>query len=347
MGEPVRVAQVGVLHSHAAAYRESLLHLPEARLVACYDPDPAAARARLEPALADVPLYDRLPELLARERPEAVLVTLPSDAEPAAVVACADAGVHCFVEKPVARSAAELAPVEEAIRRNGVAFHLGYTRRFTAPGSALRGLVEQGLLGEIRSVEGRWITTSVRSRDPAHYAFSRARSGGGILHWLGCHWLDLMRYVTGLEVVGVSGVLATLSGEAVDVEDTAALSLRFANGAVGSLHAAYTTGGDDLYFGLRGALGWARWERSLPEITAYSEHPLWNAAPRRTLTFRLPATPGYGGAAGRESVRRFFAAFREGKAPMFTTEDARRVLEVLDAAAESSRTGRYVPLGPG
>jgi predicted dehydrogenase len=347
MAEPVRVAQLGVLHSHAAAYRESLLHLPEARLVACYDPDPAAARARLGPALAALPLYDRLPELLARERPEAVLVTLPSDAAPAAVVACADAGAHCFVEKPVARGAAELAPVEDAVRRNGVAFHLGYTRRFTAPGSTLRALVEQGLLGEIQSVEGRWITSSVRSRDPGHYAFSRARSGGGILHWLGCHWLDLMRYVTGLEVVGVSGVLATLSGEAIDVEDTAALAPRFANGAVGSLHAAYTAGGDDLSFVLRGSRGWARWERSLPEITAYSEHPRWSAAPRRTLTFQLPALPGYGGAAGHESIRRFFAAFREGGAPMFTTEDARRVLEVLDAAAESSRTGRYVTLGQG
>ena len=226
-------------------------------------------------------------------------------------------------------------------------FHLGYTRRFTAPGSTLRTLVEQGLLGDIQSVEGRWITTSVRSRGPGHYAFSRAHSGGGILHWLGCHWLDLMGYVTGLEVAGVAAVLETRSGEAIDVEDTAALLLRFANGAVGSLHAAYTAGGDDLYFGLRGALGWARWERSLPEITVYSEHPSWSAAPRRTLNFHLPAVRGYGGAAGHQSIRRFFAAFRDGTPPMFTTADARRVLEVLDAAAESSRSGRYVPLGHG
>lgn len=315
--------------------------------MACYDPDLDAARALLLPALADLPLYDSLPELLARERPEAVLVTLPSDVAPAAVVACADAGVHCFVEKPVARTAAELAPLEEAIRRSGVTFHLGFTRRFTAPGSTLRSLVEQGLLGEVQSVEGRWITSSVRSRGAGHYAFSRARSGGGILHWLGCHWLDLMCYVSRLEVAGVSAVMETRSGEAIDVEDTAALSLRFANGAVGSLHAAYTTGGNDLYFGVRGDLGWAHWDRSLPEITAYSEHPSWSVAPRRTLTFELPAVRGYGGAAGRQSLRSFFAAFRDGVPPMFTTADARRVLEVLDAAAESARSGRYVPLGHG
>ena len=101
MAKPVRVAQVGALHSHAADYRESLLHLPEARLVACYDSDLAAARARLGPALADLPLYDQLPELLVGERPEAALITLPSDAAPAAVVACADAGVHCFVDFPL------------------------------------------------------------------------------------------------------------------------------------------------------------------------------------------------------------------------------------------------------
>lgn len=183
-----------------------------------------------------------------------------------------------------------------------------------------------------------------RAPGPRHFLFSRARSGGGILHWLGCHWLDLLRYVTGLEVADVSALLDTRAGDAIDVEDTAVVALRLANGALGSLHAAYSSGPGDLFFGVRGSLGWARWEQSRPEITVRSEHPSWSAAPERTITFTLPAVGGYGGAAGLASLGRFIASFRGEALPMFDVADARRVLEILDAAHRSAATGRLVPI---
>jgi len=186
----------------------------------------------------------------------------------------------------------------------------------------------------------------MRMRAPDHFLFSKERSGGGILHWLGCHWIDFMRWVSSAEVAEVAAMMDTLSGTAVDVEDTASLCLRYTNGMVGSLHCSYVTdqATDQLFFGLRGTMGWVHWERSGPEFVARSTHPAWMAAPSRVLRFEPEPMGGYGGGTGVVALRRFIASFREGASPAFTTDDALRVLEVLDAAHESASTGRCVAL---
>lgn len=342
----VRLAVVGVNHPHAAGFRENLLLMPEVEIVALYDPAPDVARRLVQPVLRGLPFYDDLPALLREQRPEAVLIALPNDATPDAIVHSARAGAHVFAEKPCARTAAEFAPAAAAIAQAGVRFGTGYLRRVSPIGEAIRQAVADGLLGRLISVEARWITTSVQMRDPTHFLFSGARSGGGILHWLGCHWLDFTRWVTGAEVTEVAAVLEALSGEAIGVEDTAALALRYENGMIGSLHAAYVTdkATDQLFFGLRGTLGWVVWERSGPECTIHSTHPAWRAAPTRVLRFEPDLGGGYGGAAGILLLRRFIASFREGAPLLFTPDDARRVLQVLDAAHESAKSGRRIAL---
>lgn len=343
--DKVRLAQIGVNHPHATPWRESLLLMPEVDVVAFYDPVPAA-RKLLPESLEARPFYADLAQLLAAERPEAVLICLPNDVTSPAIAQCARAGAHILAEKPCARTASEFLPAAEAVRAAGVQFATGFVRRVTAAGRTIKGIVDDGLLGRLTSVEARWITTSVRKRDPSHFLFSQEHSGGGILHWLGCHWLDFIRWSTTSEVSEVSAVLGTLSGEAIGVEDTAALALRYSSGMIGSLHCAYVTdkATDQLFFGLRGTLGWLYWERSGPEIVVRSTHPSWASAPTRVLRFEQDPVGGYCGADGVAALRAFVASFREGAKPVFGTDDILRILELLDAAHESERTGHRVSL---
>ena len=223
-------------------------------------------------------------------------------------------------------------------------FTTGYLRRLAPAGVAIKDIIDQGLLGRLVSVEARWITTSVARRNPSHFLFDRVRSGGGMLHWLGSHWIDFMRWSTASEVAEVAAVMGTLSGEPIDVEDTAALALSFDTGMIGSLHVAYTTdkATDQLFFGLRGTLGWVNWERSGPEIEVRSTHPAWGAGQTRVLRCTADPAEGYAGAVGLTALRRFIASFREGAVPVFTPDDSLRVLEVVDAARQSAQTGRRV-----
>ena len=344
MTDPVRFAKVGVDYPHADGYLDSLLLMPEVEVVALYDSDPGAAEGLVPPELKGRPLYDDLGDLLAKERPEAALITLPNDVTPGVIAEVAEAGAHMFAEKPCARTASELTPALEAVQKAGVQFATGFTRRVSPVGRAIKDLVDTGVLGRLVSIEASWVTSNVFQRDPSHAMFSAERSGGGILHWLGCHWLDFMRWSTSAEVTEVAAIADTVGGAPIDVEDTASLSLRYGNGMIGSLHCSYVMDKvpHQLFFGLRGTDGWVRWEQSGPEIEVRSTRPEWAPALTRVIRFEPDPLGGYEGGEGILALRRFIAAFRDGAAPVVGLDDVLRVLEVVDAAHESARTGRRI-----
>ena len=184
-----------------------------------------------------------------------------------------------------------------------------------------------------------------RQRGPESWLFDPALSGGGILNWLGCHWFDLMRYLTTSEVAQVAAIEANVSGDAVAVEDAASVSLRFANGMIGSLHTGYLTDGDgEVAIALRGSSGWATWDVGAGRCTIKSAHPAWESAPRRTFDIPTATLPGYG-AEGLALMKAFAAAIR-GEGPSgYTIDDAIRALQIVEAAHESAHTGRTVALG--
>jgi predicted dehydrogenase len=188
----------------------------------------------------------------------------------------------------------------------------------------------------------------VQRRDPNHWFFQREMTGGGILHWLGCHWIDLFNLVSGSEAQSVNAMLETRSGEAIDVEDVASVSLAYESGMVASLHCAYVleSGTDQVSIRFAGTKGWMSWDGVGPELHVRSAHPAWATAPNRILRFEPDPAPGYGGAMGMAAMRTFISSFREGTAPEFTTRTILRVLEVLDAAQRSSREQRRVDVVP-
>jgi predicted dehydrogenase len=347
----IRLALVGIEHPHGAGYRQSLMLVPEIEVTAAYDPHPDQARMRLPTAWQNVSVYSDLSVLFEQEKVDAALITLPNDQTPEAIIQAAQAGVHVFAEKPCARTASEFRPAAAAIQEAGVQFATGYLRRVSPVGEQIKQAVEDDFLGRLVSVEARWITTRVGGIEPVHrsadhFLFQRARSGGGILHWLGCHWLDFMRWVSNANVTEVGAILDAFSPAGIDVEDTAALALRFDNGMIGSLHCSYVTdqATDQLFFGLRGHKGWLTWERDRDEVTIHSNDPRWFTASTREWRYQPDPMPGYCGAMGVEILRRFAAAICGDAPSLFGPEDAERVLEILDAAQASSQSGKRVRL---
>lgn len=341
----LRFAQAGVSAIHAGMYRDTLLLLAdEIELVGFYDPDPATVRANLTPAAAAVPFYASIPELIERARPDAVLVSTYCRDMPDWMVQVAEAGVHLWAEKPFAVHSRQLAPVATALARKSLQFSCGYSWRFHPITRLIKETYDAGLLGKPYSIECRFLTSSVRQRNPENWIFDPALSGGGILNWLGCHWFDLMRYITGSEVAKVTAIEANVSGEPVAVEDAAVVALQFANGMIGSLHAGFFTPGDgETSIGLRGATGWARWNVDEHRCTIKSTHPAWETAPLRTFDIPSAALPGYG-AEGLALMRAFAAAIRGEGASGYTIDDAIKSLQIIEAAHEAARAGRTVSL---
>ena len=350
----LKAALLGVTHPHAVAHLRTLQTLPEIEAIYLWDESAAAleeVRGQQGAKVAEV--STRLEDIVGRDDLLFVTTALPNDVSPDVCLAALAQGQHVLAEKPIGRTAAEVERVVRAAEAAGRQLGVLYQNRLHPCTQAARGLVQAGLLGALASVEGRMVTTRVGTRLPPAWLFSQARAGGGILSWLGCHYLDMMRYVAGDEVVAVTAEMNTLSGEAIDVEDVISVSLRFRSGAVGALHAGYMlalsgggyfNSGYDAYLAFRGREGRVYWSPPARPPTLYAEstRPEWSAAPTREMSFTLRDSPAYGGGVGEVFTRQFIQACQGQGEPPATGRDALAIARIVDAAYAAARTGQRV-----
>jgi len=104
--------------------------------------------------------------------------------------------------------------------------------------------------------------------------------------------------------------------------------------------------GYDTYVSVNGRLGRITYSSNgtPTSIDVESSHPSWASAPRRTFDYTFGDSPAYGGASGEAFLRAFISACQGKGEPLATGEDAVRVAKVVDAAYESSRSGRRISI---
>lgn len=351
---PIRIGMIGLTHPHSDMHLRTLDESQQVDGIALCDERTDALESAARTCSKAIATYHDYETLLARSDVPVVFITLPNDQTPEAVALAARAGKHIICEKPCARSATDLRPALEEVQRQRVAFTACYVWRANPAILRMRELVRAGALGRITSVELRMVTTQVRMRNPAHWLFRREIAGGGILSWLGCHWLDLLRYLTGEEVERVDAMAATLSGEDIDVEDVASVSMRLTGGALASLYAGYLLAfgrpgyegaGYDQSIILRGTEGSLAFARDGDDhvVTLESRARDWETASRQIHRFSFPPSRAYGGAHGLRFVDDFLLAALGGNGQIWATAvDALRVLEILDAIYRSATAERAV-----
>ena len=355
--QPITAALLGIEHPHSLAHLRTLQALPEVGEILLWDESEQALATVVGKQGAKVSAtFTDLDQLLARPDLLFVIGALRNDRGPDIFIRVLEAGKHLMAEKPIGRTAADTARVIAVAERTGSRLGVCYQNRTLPAVQLMRQMISDGLIGPLMSVEMRMITTRVAARNPGHWLFNNAQSGGGILSWLGCHYIDMIRYVTGDEIVAVSAEVATRSGEEIDVEDVATLALRFRSGAIGSLHAGYmmalsgsgyhNKAGYDTYGGFNGQLGRITWSSpgSPTKIVAESIHPAWASAPQRVFDMPSAESPAYGGVSGENFMRGFIrAALGQGEA-WTSGSDALQTACIVDAAYESSRTGRRIEI---
>ena len=348
MGDPIRLALfgaggIGVRHLAIAGEEAGC------EIVAVADPLEAAAavaerhRARF---------YRDHRELLARERLDGAIVATPNDSHAEVGIACAERGLTVLMEKPIADTLASGRALLEAAARHGVPIAVGHHRRFDPTIAIAHDAIKGGSIGRLAAVECLW---AVRKHD-AYYdvGWRRARPGGGTVLINLIHDVDLLRHLCG----DVGRVHAEGGSEVRghEVEDTVAVTLRFANGAVGSILATDAapspwgwelgTGENPLipptgrncyrFLGTEGAL-------ALPRLELWRHDagvaPSWHEAIRaRTLSVAGPR------AALKDQLRHFCGVVRGEHAPRVSGEDGLRTLRTTLAIIESMQRGAPIVL---
>jgi UDP-N-acetylglucosamine 3-dehydrogenase len=263
---------------------------------------------------------ERWDEAIGRDDVDAVVVAVPNALHHDIAIAAANAGKHVLVDKPMACTTEDADEMIAAARANQVWLVPFHNTRFVAPFVAAQRFVTDGRLGAVTGFRAAFGHAGPQEWAPqADWFFDRTRSGGGCLIDLGVHVIDLLRAVTGDEIVAVSALLNGCRG---DVEADAQLLARLRGGATGTIHASWSSpSGPD------------------HQLTVIGTEGTLHLDSRTPLTF-------LDGDGGRERLRvpettssplaELLAAIAGERSPSITAADGRAAVAVVQAAYRSA-----------
>ncbi len=230
MATPVRVGvigagRIGQVHAEHLAFR-----IPEADVRMVADINKAAAEACAErfhiPAATD-----NVQDILSNPDIEAVIICSSTDTHAQFIQEAAAADKHIFCEKPIDHDLGKIDRALAAVEKAGVKLQIGFNRRFDPNFAEVRRMIEAGKIGQPHILR-------ITSRDPEPPPIEYVRVSGGIFLDMTIHDFDMARYLMGSEVTEIfvaGGVLVDPAiGEAGDI-DTAVITLRFENNAIGTI----------------------------------------------------------------------------------------------------------------
>lgn len=247
--------QVGLIGAGriGRVHAESIYHIPNVQIAGIADVFVENAQSCAADFAIPVAHSDHR-ALLDDPAIDAIVICSSTDTHTQFIVEAAEAGKHIFCEKPIALDLAEIDRALATVERCGVKLQVGFNRRFDSNFRHLHKVVQRGDIGEPHLVR-------VTSRDPAPPPISYVKVSGGLFLDMMIHDFDMVRYLVGSEVEEIYAMGAVLVdpaiGEAGDV-DTAVVTLKFANGALGfienSRQAVYGYDQRAEVFGSKGAI---------------------------------------------------------------------------------------------
>lgn len=226
--------------------------------------------------LSKVRLYDDHAALLADPRVDALSICTPPDRHVQETIQGAAAGKHLLLEKPVATSAEDLAPMAAAVRTAGVRTVVSFVLRWNPLVLTIKQMIADGVFGETFFVQTAYWHNLIQGGYPG--AKPGPRTGhlstmvGG-----GCHAMDLARYLVDSDVTQVTALSRDVTPGNASPANTAALC-QFGNGIMGYVSACTEQWMPYVFnielFGAGGAIRGNRfYSRKLPGATGFVEIP--------------------------------------------------------------------------
>ena len=343
---PVRLAVVGA----GQIGRRHLLAIEaetSCQAVAVVDPSPMGAATAKTRGL---PHFSSLDEMFKAVMPEGVINATPNAMHVPLSLQCVRRGVPVLVEKPIADTLEAARLLADASEASDTAVLVGLHRRHNPIIRKAREIVQSGKLGGLVAVSATWL---VRKPDDYFEVSWRRQPGGGPVLINLIHDIDNLRFIAG-EISTVQAITSS-DHRGFAVEDTAAILLRFGQGALATVMMsdsavspwsweltagertsyAYPRTGQDCYLfaGTLGALavpslriwhheGKQSWQSPLPEerVEIDEKDPI------------------------RAQIAHFAEVIRGRAEPLITARDAARTLEATLAVTESATTSREINL---
>jgi len=298
--------------------------------------------------------YTKVEDLLANKDIDAVYIAVPNKFHASLAIQALEAGKHVLLEKPFAMSAAEAEAVIAAAKKADRVLTIGMNQRYTEDSQKIKHLVETGIFGEIYHAKAYWFRRSGIPKLGTWFG-NKELAGGGSLYDIGVHMLDLCLYtIDNFSPVSVCGATYTKFGNrglgeggwgmsdrtniVFDVDDFASAFIRFENGATVTLDTSWAAHGpqpnrDNVEIFGTEAGATLRPARVFKSGTAVP--PAYEVLDQFDAPLKMPHL---------DRFHNFINYLRGEEELCVTPAQALVVQKILDAIAESNRTGREVRL---
>ncbi len=345
---PLRIAVAGaglMGRSHA----QLLADHAQTQLAAFVDP---AAHGQSLAQEFGVPCHASLDELLARDKPDALIIATPNDWHvPQALQALAK-GLPVLLEKPVSATVAQGQLLLDAVQAAGARVLVGHHRAHSPIMAKAREVVQSGRLGRLVAVQG-----SATFYKPERYFADgpwRAAPGGGPILINMIHEVHNLRMLCG-EVAAVQA-FGSNSVRGFAVEDSAVINLRFDSGVLGSFvlsdtaasarsweqtsqeNKAYPSYGDEDCYVLSGTLGTLAVPTMRMKTYADAQQASW------WLPFELGAVDLVREDPLKRQLDHFVQIILGQAEPLVSVRDGLQNLRVVEAIAQAVQTGQAVQI---
>jgi myo-inositol 2-dehydrogenase/D-chiro-inositol 1-dehydrogenase len=319
--------RIGQIHAANIHYH------PRAQLHAVADVNAAAAKSLAERYGANA--STDVDAVLADPAVQGVFICTSTDTHVELILKAARRKLPIFCEKPIDLDLAKVDTCLAEVSRSGVPLVLGFNRRFDPNFRALRDAVRRGEAGDVEIVK-------ITSRDPAPPPPAYVRVSGGIFRDMMIHDLDMARFLLGEEPVEIFATGSCLVdpgiGEAGDI-DTAMVILKTRRGALchidNSRRAVYGYDQRIEVFGSKGML-----QASNPRPTTVTRYTREAVLTDKPFNFFLDRYPE----AYRAELEHFLEVATGRVEPLVTGRDGRAALVLADAALQSLKLGKPVPI---
>jgi 1,5-anhydro-D-fructose reductase (1,5-anhydro-D-mannitol-forming) len=331
------VARIGMLsfaHVHANGYAEQVIKNDRTELVAIWDHMESRGRSAAEKF--ETPFYSDLDELLALDL-DAVVVNVETNRHPEVMVAAARAGKHIFTEKALAIKVDGCDRIIEAVEETGVKFMISLPSRSRKELLLARQAIDDGLLGDLTFGRGRVAHSASLDKwfsGGSAWFVDVEQAGGGALFDLGCHQMDVIRWMMG-EPKKVMAIINNVSPN-YPIDDNSTTIIEFANKGIGVVDVAFVhRSGPNPFelFGTEGSLTMGAGPLTMT-TTKLSDEEIADYIANGPQD--LPS-----------AMEQWIGAIEDGTEMTITIQDGRNLTELLQAAYMSSALDKAIelPLG--
>lgn len=330
------IALLSFAHVHARGYADQVRDHPDCEAVVVWDED--AARGEAEAQRRNLPFDASLESALARPDVDAVVVNAPTSMHHDVLITAAQAGKHIFTEKSLTITIAEATEVMRAVEDAGIRFVISLPSRIRPEILFAKQIIDMGYLGEITQVRARIAHMAALDRwftGGSEWFTQEEAAGGGAFFDLGCHRVDLVRWLLGEPASAVAQ--KTNVSHVYDIDDNMAAIIRFRSGALAMIDVSWVHRygpnpfeiyGTDGYLGIDAAPNGPRVQLISGQLKAGDIHGYISPS-------TLPSAPP-------SLFQQWIAAIQHGTPAATNVYDGWNLVQLLDGCYTSAREGREV-----